>query len=394
MGTLSHPVDLAWNTIERQKGVFDFSEFDGFAQIAPFYNASDGSKVAILILTLGLTPPWATSDQASCQTPAAAKIPGCTAPPDNISDWTNFIAALVNHYNGKTAPHIRYYEIWNEASSLTYFNGTSQQLAALATSAYPILKQDPNSLVITPSMTGDGSSLTSSTSSFLAQFLQAGGSQADIASFHGYLAPMDRLPFPQPGEGCSGSECNGTIFSLADGYRQTYNLNGMQGKPLFDTEGGLADVNIKDLDQRSAWLAQFYILQAGLFNSDQLQVVSWFTWGRTSDLGGTLEAVGNVPNLEGIAYNQVYNWLVGNTFIAPCSKSGTIWSCGLTGAQGSNYTAAIMWDDSQTCTAGSCTTSNQPVPGSFVKYRDLTGNSVSIQGSVPVGLKPIILESQ
>jgi|HubBroStandDraft_6_1064221.scaffolds.fasta_scaffold00009_84 hypothetical protein len=396
-GAMSHPVALAWNTIEQKQGSYDFSIFDGFAQIAPSYTASDGSKVAILVLTLGLTPPWATSNPASCWTPEGSDISGCTDPPasNNLSYWTDFITALVNHYNGNTAPHIRYYEIWNEASSDVYFTGTPQQLATLATAAYPILKQDPNSLVITPSMVGNGSSPTSSTSVFLAEFLAAGGNQADIASFHGYLAPMDTSPFPLPGEGCTGSECNGSIIALADGFRLTYNQNGMQGKPLFDTEGGLAGVNISDMDQRSGWLAQYYVLQASLFNSDQLQFVSWFTWGTVSDLGGTIEAAGNVPNPVGVAYNQVYNWLVGNTFTAtpPCSESGTIWTCALTGASG--YKAEIIWDDSQTCTAvANCTTSNQSVPSSFVQSRDLAGNSTPIQGSVPVGLEPIILENQ
>jgi hypothetical protein len=49
---------------------------------------------------------------------------GCTAPPDNIQDWISFVTTLINHHNGVTAPHVKYYEIWNEANSSAFWTGS------------------------------------------------------------------------------------------------------------------------------------------------------------------------------------------------------------------------------------------------------------------------------
>jgi len=80
-GTMGHPVPFAWQNIEQQNGSFNFELYDGFASIAP----TDANGTALMILTLGLTPPWAASDQSTCRTSSTNAI-GCTAPPVNIQD--------------------------------------------------------------------------------------------------------------------------------------------------------------------------------------------------------------------------------------------------------------------------------------------------------------------
>jgi hypothetical protein len=401
-GAMSHPIKLTWNFVEQTKGVFDFTVFDQYAQVAP----KDNNGVAILVLTLGMTPPWATSLQNSCSVfdSGPPQVLGCTAPPDNITDWTNFVQALINHYNGTTAPHIKYYEIWNEASSASFFTGSALELATLALAAYPIIKTDPNSFVIAPSMVGPANTATASAPAFLGGYLAAlgGTTAADFASFHGNIAktsidwsptyPPPLVPYPLPGEGCSIANCNGDIVSIATSYRTVLSNSGLK-LPLFVTEGGFEDAQISDPDQRAAWLAQYYALLGGLYSStEQVQLNSWFTWGGAAPTSGSIETSQHTPDEGGIAYNQLYSWLVGNT-TAPCFKAGTIWTCNLIGAK--PYSAQIIWDDSQTCLNGTCTTSTQSVSSSFVKYRDLTGTSHSITGaSVPVGLKPILLENQ
>jgi hypothetical protein len=161
--------------------------------------------------------------------------------------------------------------------------------------------------------------------------------------------------------------------------------------PLLDTEGGFEAANIPDPDQRAAWLAQFYALQGGLFNSDQLQWVSWFTWGAPG-VAGNIETANQTPDTAGLAYNQLYNWLIGR-LPSPCTQNGTIWTCGMTGS--ASYQAEIIWDDSQTCVNGTCTTSPQTIPTWVTNARDTAGNQVAItNGTVPVGLKPIIIENQ
>jgi hypothetical protein len=398
-GAVGHPIRLAWPYIETSRGVYDFSFYDEYAAIAPRQGAT--GNIAVMDLTLGMTPGWAISNQtnALCRSLNGGVI-GCQSPPDDTQDWKDFVTALLQHYNGSSPsqPYIKYYEVWNEwnvqDATNGFWNGTISQLVALEQSACSIIHAQAAgfSQVVSPSTVGDAATSADTAPQQLQQFLQAGGGACiDAVSFHGNLGLMTLDPFPLPGEGCASSGCNGTIVQIANSYREILNLNGPLNLPLLDTEGGFESANITDIDQRAAWLAQFYILQAGLFNSDQLQWVSWFTWGAPG-VAGNIETASKTPDPAGIAYNQVYNWLFAR-FPAPCVQAGTVWTCPLTGA--SNYQAEILWDDSQTCLNGSCTTAAQLAPTWAVKYRDLTGKSTNVSSTtVPVGLKPIILENQ
>lgn len=56
-----------------------------------------------------------------------------------------------------------------------------------------------------------------------------------------------------------------------------------------------------------------------------------------------------------------------------------------------------MWDISSSmyCSGSICPTINQPVSSSYLSYVDLAGNKTSISGqSVPVGVKPILVQAQ
>jgi hypothetical protein len=270
---------------------------------------------------------------------------------------------------------------------------------ALQTTACAIIHTDSFSKVLTPSTVGPATTPTDQAPMDLASYFSYGGNNCpggpnnliDGVSFHGIVANATITPYPLPGEGCTGLGCNGSIVAMTNSYRQVASLNGLQAAPLLDTEGGFEAANITDIDQRAAWLAQFYILQAGLFSSDQLQWVSWFTWG-VPGVPGKIETASKTPDPAGIAYNQVFNWLFARTPSA-CTQTSKVWTCQLTGS--SSYQAEIVWDDSQTCAGGTCTTSQQPAPVWALSFRDLTGKSTKITGStVPVGLKPIILENQ
>jgi hypothetical protein len=395
-GAIGHPIKLAWPYIETARGVFNFSFYDQYAAIAP--REGTNGNVAVMDLTLGMTPGWAVSDQSSCRNAPDGTVI-CQAPPDNIADWQAFVTALVQHYNGSTQPYIKYYEIWNEwnvvDASNGFWSGTIPQLVNLEQTACSIIHAQAanSSFVLTPSTVGPAATASAAAPASLQQFFSAGGNACiDGVSFHGNLGLMTLSPYPQPGEGCQESGCNGTIVQIANSYRQVMNQTGFPATvPLLDTEGGFESANITDPDQRAAWLAQFYALQGSLFNSDQLQWVSWFTWGAPG-VAGNIETANQTPDSAGIAYNQVYNWLLGQ-LPTPCTQAGTIWTCGLTGSN--NYEAEIIWDDSQTCNSGTCTATAQPVPSWVTDARDTAGNQVTVtNGTVPVGLKPIIVENQ
>ena len=399
-GAVGHPIRLAWPYIETSRGVFDFSFYDEYAAIAP--REGPNGIVAVMDLTLGMTPGWAVSNQnaALCRTLNGGVV-GCQGPPDNIQDWKDFVTALVQHYDGSTParPYIKYYEVWNEwnvnDSQNGFWIGTIPQLVALEQSACSIIHAQllNFSFVISPSTVGPARTAADMAPQQLQNFLNAGGGNCiDAVSFHGNLGLMSLTPYPQPGPGCTQSGCNGSIVEITNSYREILNLNGMQNVPLLDTEGGFESANITDIDQRAAWLTQFYVLQAGLFNSDQLQWVAWFTWGAPG-VAGNIETANHTPDPAGVAYTQVFDWMFGR-FPSPCIQTGTIWSCALTGSN--NYQAVVTWDDSRTCINGTCTFTTQAAPSWAVKMRDIAGNSTVISGgnSIQIGLKPIILENQ
>src|SRR5437879_4815174 len=147
-GTLSHP-PVVWTTVESTtRGTYNFVNIDGFVKRAP----KDANGVAMINLDLGgWTPGWAVADHTHCYA-NKQKIVVCTVPPDNMQDWIDFVTTTINHYNGITAPHIAYYEIWNEASNTKFWTGTVAQMVAFAQTAHPILKQDPYATVLTPSV--------------------------------------------------------------------------------------------------------------------------------------------------------------------------------------------------------------------------------------------------
>ncbi len=408
-GAVGHPPYLAWPYIEPTQGTDDFTRFDPYVAIAP--KEGPGGVVAVMELTLGMTPQWATSDPSTCRTLPGGVV-GCQAPPPPGQPyWQDFITKLAQHYDGSSPlrPQIKYYEIWNEWNlqdpNNGYWMGTIPDLVTLQSQACSIIHAtDPFSKVLTPSTVGPAASPNDQAPLDMAKYFSYGGSNCaggpnnlvDGVAFHGIVASPTVSPYPLPGEGCTGTGCNGSIQAITNSYFTIVQQNFAPGTvpPLFNTEGGFETAGVTDIDQRAAWIAQFYILQAGLFNADHLQWVSWFTWGYATSPGvpGQIETSTHTPDAGGIAYNQVFDWLYAHSFSAPCSQTGTIWTCPVAGTSG--YQAEITWDDSATCSNGTCTTTPQPAPAGAIQWRDLAGTVHQITGGqVPVGLKPIIVEN-
>jgi hypothetical protein len=371
-GTLSHP-PLAWTSIEGgARGSYDFSNMDEFVTSAP----KDEHGVAQIDVVLGWTPGWAVNSQTHCSTQKNGVV-GCTVAPLKMTDWTDFLTVLVDHYNGHTAPHVKYYEIWNEANTSSFWTGSVSSLVAMAAAAYPILKQDPYSQVMTPSVvwpTGE---------SFMKLYLQSGGYKyADGLTFHGYPSKTGKgikLPVPLPE---STASTNAAIQTMITGFRLVADTNGLKGKPILSTEGGWGVGGMIDPDMQAAWIAQFEIVQAGLATQNILQMTTWYSWGHS--LSGTIETTAGAPTEAGYAYQEVYGWLTGQT-PSPCTSSGNIWSCQIA-------KNLIVWDVSQTCSNGVCTTAPYTPPKGYKMFVDLTGATSNINGSIALGVKPILME--
>jgi uncharacterized protein (TIGR03437 family) len=395
-GALAHQA-FAWPTIETTRGAFDFRSFDNYMTALGQHGLVDAAtNTANMAMTLAAgTPSWAVAGHSTCSAATAGGPGVCTAPPDNIQDWTDFLTAVVQHYNGKTQPHIHYYELWNECNVAEWWTGTDAQMVALAEAAYPIVHQDPYSLLLTPSVAGPvGSVSPNSGVAWMTGYLTAGGSKyADGGAFHGYIAAQNGItPFPWPEQdttsGCKAFVgCYGSIVTKATQLRAVFDQNGLAGKPMYQTEGSWGNQTITDLATEVAWIARYNLLQAGLRSTLNLQMAAWFTWGGGTAFGwGDIEDDSLAPTAAGIAYNQIYDWVVGANLDQPCSSaaSGT-WTCTLTRAGG--YTAQAVWNTGGTTTY---------TPGAaYTQYRDLAGNTTPIPSgaSVSIGAEPILLES-
>jgi hypothetical protein len=374
-GTLSHP-PVAWTAIEGTgRGVYNWINMDPYVTHAP----KNANGVSQIVITMGWTPGWAVADHTHCfNTVTKNPVVACTVPPDNMQDWVDFITALVQHYNGSSqAPHVQYYEIWNEANDELFWTGDIPTLVTMAQLAYPILKTDPYSQVTTPSV------IWSQGISFLTTYLKAGGANyADALTFHGYpsaTGSKSKVPVPMPE---SSASTNAPIQTMVADYRAVADQNGMLGKPIGSTEGGWGVHGVSDQDMQMAWIAHYQIVQAALAATDNLAFQTWFTWGHSNS--GTIETTTGNPTKAGYAYDVVLTWLTGQ-MAQPCTTSGSIWSC----AVGSDL---IVWDASQSCSGGVCTTSSYTPPTAYTKYVDLTAASNEISGTIALGIKPILLE--
>jgi len=368
-GTLGHPGSLVWTAVETSRGFYNWKQIDGFVKKAPH----DSNGVAQIDLTLGYTPGWAVANQSSCRKLANGLL-ACTAPPDNLQDWTDFVSALISHYNGISAPHVAFYEIWNEANMLQFWSGTVSQLATMGAAAYPILKSDPYSQVLTPSVVWQAGNGLAFTQSYLS------AAPADAVSFHAYTCKTNL----KSSGGCampeSAGSSNAPLQTMIQSFAQIAN-----SLPLFISEGGWGVHGVTDPDLQAAWAAHYLVLGASFAQSANLTHLAWFEWGvPTMALSGNIEASSGQPNAAGIAYGVVQSWLNSNA-ISSCSVSGTIWSC----AAGANL---IVWDASQSCSNGVCTTSPYLVTG-FSSYQDIAGENLVVEnGSVDLGIKPLLLE--
>jgi len=367
-----------WYQMNPAPGVYDFTTFDQWISEAQANHVD-------LLYTFGEMPAWASSNPAFVCGTNGSPAGSCAPPNDLNSDgtganqhWKDFVTAVVTHAAGQ----IKYWEIWNEPTVPGYWQGTNQQMLRLAQDAFTIIKSiDPGALVTTPAPSTGINGVANWMGPYLAL---GGGKYADIITFHGYSWKSTPGVYPIPED----------IVPLINNLKAVLVANHQDTKPLWCTEGDWGDTSgngFTDQDLHAAYLARHYLLQA----SKGVVRYYWFAWdnGYTLGLPDGLWTPTTGVDQAGIAYQQVENWLVGATQSGSCAASGTIWTCNYTRSAG--YQAIAIWDTSQSCSNGVCSTQPQPAASQYLHYKDLAGNTSPItNGTVPVGAKPILLENQ
>jgi polysaccharide biosynthesis protein PslG len=385
--------DTGWAQINTAPGVFDWTTMD--ARV----NTTLANGVDILF-DLARTPVWAqcASSNPQCGSGKATwmctyNLPGqgglgqCFPPADLNVDgtganqhWIDWVTALASRYKGR----IKYYEIWNEPTAPIMWQGTDPQLVRMAQDArcivvgtgcssqskYTLKGIDPSAEITTPAYVSDtGINVSTAMSSFLSD---GGGQYVDVIAYHGYVQ------WPQSPEQAVTDAAS--LQNVLAGANQ-------QQKPLFSTEGGFgAKVTVSDPDQEAAWIARYVMLMQSIGIARSY----WYAWdAATTPFWSPMKGT----EVGGTTYSEMTKWLVGATLSSPCVAKGTVWQCGYTRPGG--YQAIAVWDTSQTCSAGTCSTSGFLVPSGYTYSLDLTGAKTNITGSaVRIGIKPLLLENQ
>jgi hypothetical protein len=406
-----HDTETSWNEIQTScsPANYDFTMLDQWRTLYQLNEATNPAGNYRLLFTIYSTPVCISSNpDFDCNFSSGGNnIAGTCEPPSDLdstpgagdgkgpdTNFINFLVAFEQHLAAtSTLPQIHDFEIWNEPNNYPFWNGNMTQLARMAQDARCVIKGEDCSRYAAPSLTGlDTSALMhtpppvtttdetstnlNSPSGWLTAYWPYGGLFADIVDFHGYVEPGD------PVEG---------VLTVAQSVQQAVASTNL---PIWDTELGYSTADVCDPYTQAGWLAKAYLLQPGAGISS----VDWFEYGATNV--GTLYNFGVGENTAANDYGVLYSWLEGATPTGSCTNpSGTVWTCDFTLAGGAQ--AEAVWDSSQSCksTDGTenCTTSNFTPKAVYTQYLDLQGgNSVPVASgsTVPIGVEPILLESQ
>ena len=132
---------------------------------------------------------------------------------------------------------------------------------------------------------------------------------------------------------------------------------------------------------RVAWVAKMHLLQYA-------KGVRRFIWYMYDNGGwGTLWTFAGGLLPEGVAYGEVYRWMVGAT-VSGCDRSpnGT-WVCSISRTSPAGYQAWAVWNEAGTVAFAQ--------PSGATRYRDLAGNTRSLLlPTVTITTSPILFETQ
>ncbi len=296
----------AWSQIEPSKGDFQWKNLDGVLANAKSKGLDD------ILMVLGTTPTWAASKKT---TPVYPPYPGANSAPANMTDWDNWVRAVVTRYKGQ----ISSYEIWNEANLKQFFNGTPAQMAEMTKRAYDIIKAgDPEATVVSAS---PALRLQSAFDRFFSAYL------AELARLDW---PIDVLALHTYPKADGDPVARGKLIAMA---KEAITDSGAPADlPVWDTElnyglagpGTLPKQKITGL-KAAGWVVRTYIdnLRYGIERS------YWYIWTQKPYALLGIQAYPGSPAEQG--FFAVDNWVIGSSFEG-CTEDGNTVTCNFTRA--------------------------------------------------------------
>ncbi len=291
---------VTWPDLEPGKGQWRFENLDRSLAIAEAHHAG-------VLLTLGLTPRWASARPQE----SSGYAPGNAAEPADMEDWRTFVRTVATRYKGR----IHAYEIWNEPNVKRFWTGSMEQLIAMTREASIIIHTiDPQAIVVSPPATGFPGI------QWLNTFLREGGSQyVNVIGYHFYMSP-------KPPE---------ALLQLVDAVKKVMAENGVQDKPLWDTEAGwLTPGAIESPEIGAAYLARAYII----LWAEGVQRFYWYAWDNHITVAlETTEDDSRTLTPAGQAFATIQGWLVGARMDWCRKDVDENWQCQL------NRNGALQW---------------------------------------------------
>jgi len=361
----------SWAQINPANGVYNWRVLDNWIAAAQSHRTD-------LVLTMAKTPAWASSNpyDSNCRYGPAGCAPPTDLNPDGTGTdqhWKNFVTAVAKHVAGR----IKLWEMWNEPGWTIHWTGTPAQMVRMVKDARAIiLSIDPTARIISPA----NQAMTPFHMKWWTSFADAGGLQyIDVVAFHGYT---NYYPLA-----CGVHAIPELLPTHTQNLRTMLASHG-QVKPLWDTEGSWGSTSatcLNNQDMQAAFVARSFLLHW----SENVKRFYWYQY--QGDTGGLANSSGGLLK-SGVAYKQIQLWMTGATMTTLCSAVGTVWTCNFSRPGG--HIARAVWDSSQTCANGTCTTIGYKIGTQWKNYRTLDGGTVAITGTmVPIGAKPILLEN-
>ena len=310
---------VAWPDLEPKRNEWQFGHLDSLIALAEFHNAR-------VLLTLGLTPGWASSRPAE----PSAYQKGNQAPPRQLEDWRRYVDTVARRYRGR----VEAYEVWNEPNQPGFFSGSIDDLVQLAKVARDAISQaDPTALVTTPSPTGRYRG-----AKWLDTYLGRGGGQfMDVVAFHFYVSPY-------PAD---------SMIPVLDSVEAVLRRRVRKDVPIWNTEIGWNIQNrtapfnprgprdsfdgvVLDSSASGATIAQTLMLAwcGGVSRT------YWYAWDNRRM--GLIEPNGRTLKSAAVAFRAVSAWLTGAK-VTSCDRStGGTWIVRL---ENISSRQAIVWHE-------------------------------------------------
>jgi transcriptional regulator with XRE-family HTH domain len=278
-----------WANIEPRRGEYDWSVLDRLVAGAARMGVPS-------LFTLGGTPDWAS--------PTGPHSPydddSRTSPPTDLTDWTDFVRAVVRHYHGGIAA----YELWVMANDPHFYSGSVETLVDMTRRAWSVIKsEDPRATIVCPSM---GQLWDPGAQQVLGRFAALGGyDYCDAAGVKLYQR--------------SATDPPESMLALAGEIDHAFHRAGVH-PPIWNT-GTSYDIPLQQpLDPGTAadHAARFYLV--GLWA--HYERMYFYSWGSTK-VPLVLQADGGAPTTAALYVQELGRWLR-EALIRSCEQGAAV----------------------------------------------------------------------